>query len=684
MWANRFYYELKPLVPSSLRIAMRRMVARRMRRMYSAMWPIDPKASRPLENWPGWPEGKQFAFILTHDVEGPRGLGRVHELMQLEQELGFRSSFNFIPEAGYKVSREFRDSITSRGFEVGVHDLRHDGKLYRSRDAFRSHAKAINGYLKEWNATGFRSGFMHHNLDWLHDLEIQYDMSTFDTDPFEPQPHGMHTIFPFWVPNPGLNHSGNGTSQRGYVELPYTLPQDSTLFLLFRERNIDIWRTKLDWLAANRGMALLNVHPDYLSFHRERSSTKEFPAAFYRDFLAYVREHYDGRFWNALPREVASYARGSMMRNASPGAPRQLPTTVRGIRVPKRTIWVDLDNTPHVPFFLPIIRELEKRGYRVLCTARNAFQVCELAQKKGLKCMEVGHHYGKNRMAKLYGLFYRAMQLSPVVSPHRPALALSHGSRSQVIAANFLGIPTVLLTDYEFAKYPPLMRPRWEMVPEAIPAEGLYCKPERVRFYPGIKEDVYVPEFRPDRSILNELGVSESDIVVTVRPPATEAHYHNPESDVMFSQLMEFLLGDPRARIILLPRNSKQAAEIKTGNPQWFLTDRLIIPGAAVDGLNLLYHSDLVISGGGTMNREAAALGVPVYSIFRGEIGAVDRHLEKSGLLVLITGAQEIKQKIKIAPRAKSANGFTHKSPALDSIVSHIEEILSIEAVSQS
>ncbi len=133
--------------------------------------------------------------------------------------------------------------MTAQGFEVGVHDLRHDGKLYRGREGFAANAARINGYLKEWGAVGFRAGFMFHNLEWLLDLDIQYDASTFDTDPFEPQPDGAGTIFPFWKA---------GAAGRGYVELPYTLPQDSTLFLLFGEPGPDIWLRKLDWVAGPR------------------------------------------------------------------------------------------------------------------------------------------------------------------------------------------------------------------------------------------------------------------------------------------------------------------------------------------------------------------------------------------------------------------------------------------------
>src|SRR3990172_6227042 len=202
MLSHRFYYQLKPYVPWRLRMAVRGALARRQRAKSRDIWPIDEAAGRPPAGWPGWPDGKKFALLLTHDVEGPDGLEKIQRLAELEMELGFRSSFNFIPEGPYVVPPSLRDWLTERGFEVGVHDLHHDGKLFSSRAGFNRKAKRINSYVKDWGAAGFRSGFMLRELDWLHELDIEYDSSTFDTDPFEPQPHAGGTIFPFFVPYP--------------------------------------------------------------------------------------------------------------------------------------------------------------------------------------------------------------------------------------------------------------------------------------------------------------------------------------------------------------------------------------------------------------------------------------------------------------------------------------------------
>jgi len=291
------YYLVKPAIPRPLRLKVRQLNAVRQRRRLSGEWPISPESCRTPEGWPGWPDGKTFAFVLTHDVEGKRGIERCRSVAELEMGLGFRSSFNFVPEGEYSLTETLRSFLRMNGFEVGVHDLHHDGTLYRSWKTFKDSTPKINHYLRSWDAVGFRSAFMFHNLEWLRELDISYDASTFDTDPFEPQPDGVNTIFPFWVPRDGGS---------GYVELPYTLPQDSTLFLVLRESGNDLWKKKLDWVATHGGLALVNVHPDYIAFDG-RGKASEYRAELYSDFLKYVNVHYRTNAWFALPRDVARY-----------------------------------------------------------------------------------------------------------------------------------------------------------------------------------------------------------------------------------------------------------------------------------------------------------------------------------------------------------------------------------------
>jgi hypothetical protein len=279
---------------------------------FSDTWPINQVAREAPVWWRGWPDGKKLAFVITHDVEGKKGLDRCRELAEMEIRLGIRSSFNFVPEGKYETPEFLRAFLTSNGFEVGVHDLKHDGWLYSSREHFKRQVPKINEYLKDWGSCGFRSGFMLHQLDWLRDLNILYDASSFDTDPFEPQPDGVNTIFPFWV---------GQCESTGYVELPYTLPQDSTLFLLLREPAIDAWTLKLDWLAEHGGLALVNVHPDYLSFNGDRHRS-EYSVCLYQNLLEYVNKRYSRDAWFALPKAVAAYARRMMHESShcSPGS----------------------------------------------------------------------------------------------------------------------------------------------------------------------------------------------------------------------------------------------------------------------------------------------------------------------------------------------------------------------------
>src|SRR5436190_1077889 len=175
MLLNRAYFRLKPLLPRRLTMALRRWQARRKLGRVSDKWPIDPGAGVTPAGWPGWPEGKRFALVLTHDVEGEAGLKQCNAVAEVEERFHFRSAFNFIPEGKYSMSASVRESLGARGFEIGLHDLRHDGRLYESRFAFEEHAHAINSYLQAWGAQGFRSAFMLRELRWLHNLHILYD-----------------------------------------------------------------------------------------------------------------------------------------------------------------------------------------------------------------------------------------------------------------------------------------------------------------------------------------------------------------------------------------------------------------------------------------------------------------------------------------------------------------------------
>jgi hypothetical protein len=297
----RLYYFLKPFIPRCIRIFARRKRACRTLKNYAHVWPIDENAKRIPAGWNSWPDGKRFAFVLAHDVETERGHDRCLELLRLEKSLGYKSCFNFVPER-YRLSEETRKEICQSEFEIGVHGLKHDGFLYFTEGIFRKRAQRINRYLSEWGAQGFHSPLMQHKKQYVAHLNIKYDQSTFDTDPFEPQPTGVQTIFPYRV---------QVDQNRSYIEIPYTLAQDHTLFIILQEESIELWRRKVDWIVEHGGMVYLKTHPDYMTFPNSRKRWCEYPLQMYLDILHYIQTRYRDQYWHALPYQVAQFCNDS-------------------------------------------------------------------------------------------------------------------------------------------------------------------------------------------------------------------------------------------------------------------------------------------------------------------------------------------------------------------------------------
>jgi len=358
MILNNIFYTIKPLIPRHLQIFLRRQVVLYKRKKYRHIWPIDPKAGKPPEGWQGWPDNKKFALVLSHDVDTQNGHDKCYLLMEIEERLGFRSSLNFVPER-YEVSKKLLKDISDRGLQVCVHGLKHDGKLFSSRKIFERRAIRINQYIREWGVEGFTTPSMLRNPEWIYELNVSHCTSTFDTDPFEPQPHGIRTIFPFYMQNSSVTkrplenvqfysrprkakilttpvRSAGPTGQagihrvfrglkvepdagiyqkgafpkgliNGYVELPYTLPQDFTLFILMKEKTIDIWKQKLDWIAQHGGMALLNTHSDYMNFNHDMLGLEEYPVTYYTEFIEYIKNRYKDQYWHVLPKQMAHF-----------------------------------------------------------------------------------------------------------------------------------------------------------------------------------------------------------------------------------------------------------------------------------------------------------------------------------------------------------------------------------------
>lgn len=346
----------------------------------------------------------------------------------------------------------------------------------------------------------------------------------------------------------------------------------------------------------------------------------------------------------------------------------------------KKAIWIDLDNSPHVPLFAPIIMHYRNNGVEVILTARDHAQTIELLEIAGFEGGHetIGKHYGKSKAAKIYGLLARARALAAHIKSTglNIAVAVSHGSRSMVLAAKWLRIPVITMYDYEFTETRIFNRFSDKvLVPEAISDAVLdeigLVAGKRFK-YPGIKEELYVREFQPTRDFRKQFlakhGIESNDkTLAVIRPPATTANYHSAKSEVLLDDILHLLVNAPDLITVVVPRTRTQCDEIKTRIKNIPDADRrCILLDEAVNGLDLTFASDLLISGGGTMNREAALLGVPVYSIFVGRQGALDRKMEAEGLITFIRDARDF-SKIRLERRA---------SPGLSNLTDRVEEFV--------
>ena len=306
-------------------------------------------------------------------------------------------------------------------------------------------------------------------------------------------------------------------------------------------------------------------------------------------------------------------------------------------------IWIDLANSPHVPFFRALIQEFSARGHQIEISARDYAQTVELATKGGMLPHVIGGHGGGKLTGKAGNLVGRAAALRKWARDRGFDLAVSHNSYAQIAAAAALGIKTVTLMDYEHqpANHLAFRLASRVIVPQAFPNAELkkYGAPLRkVKRYNGLKEDVYLADFTADPAIaetLRKLGVASEDVLIVARPPAREALYHRFENE-LFDKLLAQLNARPQTKVILLPRTAAQRAEYEQRK-----LSNLIMPREALDGANLIAAADLVVSAGGTMNREAAALGVPAASIYAGKWAAIDEQLAREGRLQKLASAAD-------------------------------------------
>jgi predicted glycosyltransferase len=319
-------------------------------------------------------------------------------------------------------------------------------------------------------------------------------------------------------------------------------------------------------------------------------------------------------------------------------------------------VWIDLTNSPHVLAMRPAIALLQERGAEVEVTARDYAQTLELCARHGIEHTPVGRHRGGRLGPKAVGLASRSAALVRWARRRRPFdLALGHGSNDVTVAAALLRIPCTTTFDYEWATVQHNLNCRLAravVVPDAIPAERLYRYGARHKLhrYPGLKEEYYLADFEPDPAVLDELGLDPDRPLVVVRTPPDVSLYHRFHSE-LFAGVLERLRADRETQAVVLPRTAAQRAELPPG---------FVVPALAVDSQSLTAFADLVISAGGTMNREAVALGTPAWTTFEGRPGAVDERLLASGRLrrlqspadlAILAGRRERRPRVRRDPR---------------------------------
>jgi predicted glycosyltransferase len=322
---------------------------------------------------------------------------------------------------------------------------------------------------------------------------------------------------------------------------------------------------------------------------------------------------------------------------------------------PPRRVWVDLTNSPHVLVLAPIVRRLRAAGHEVVVTARDFAQTIELAERHGLGAVELGRHGGAGRAGRARALASRSFEAYRFAKDKRFDVAVGHGSNDLPIAARALRVPAVDMFDYEWALLQHNVGCRLSkrvLVPDAIPPERLRrygAGIDKLRRYPGLKEEYYLSDLEPDPQALAALGADGSRLIAVVRTPPELALYH-PGSDDLFASVVERLGNDPGVHAVVLPRTREQAARLRT-----LALPSLIVPSSAVDGPSLIVGADIVVSAGGTMNREAVALGVPVYTTFAGRLGAVDERLLAEGRLRRLERVDDLvlERRTSTAPRIR-------------------------------
>ena len=304
-------------------------------------------------------------------------------------------------------------------------------------------------------------------------------------------------------------------------------------------------------------------------------------------------------------------------------------------------IWVDCTAAAHPLVLRPIVERLEGRGHEVWVTTREYGQTLGILDRLGMPYTAVGSHGGASALGKGRALAGRSARLSRLVWERRPQLALSHGAVALALVSTLFRIPSVQMQDYEFAMWQrqiAFRAARRVLVPDSIPLDRLKrvgAKERKLVRYPGLKEEYYLAGFEPDPAVLGELAFDREKVLVVVRPPPETSEYHAHND--LYGETIRYLAGADEAQAVVIPRTERQAAEVRAMSAA-----NLIVPERAIDAQSLIAFADLVVSAGGTMNREAVALGTPVFTTFAGRMGGVDEALIADGRLRVLADPDEL------------------------------------------
>jgi predicted glycosyltransferase len=304
-------------------------------------------------------------------------------------------------------------------------------------------------------------------------------------------------------------------------------------------------------------------------------------------------------------------------------------------------VWVDCTAAAHPLVLRPLIGRLEARGDEVLVTAREYGQTLGILDRLGIPYTAVGSHGGASILGKGRALVGRSTRLARIVWRRQPDLAIAHGSVDLAVVSSFFRIPSAQMQDYEFAGWQrqiAFRAARKVLMPDSIPFERLKkigAKQRKLVSYPGLKEEYYLADFQPDAAVLDELGLDREKVLVVVRPPPETSEYH-ARNDV-YGEAIRHLAAAPGVQAVVIPRTERQGEEVRA-----MRTDNLIVPERAIDAQSLIAFADLVVSAGGTMNREAVALGTPVFTTFAGRMGGVDEALIAEGRLRVLDDAAQL------------------------------------------